>query len=61
MNVAKIYFQVDTTIELIDTRFELLCDELTLEPQIRQYDENISFGYRINRIYRFVSVSGTPE
>ena len=35
----------------------LLCVEFTLKSQIRQNDENISFGYRTDRIFRFVSVS----
>ena len=37
---------------------KLPCDEFTLKSQIRQNDENISFGYRSDRIFRFVSVSG---
>ena len=45
----------NTTIKLVDTRFKLLCDELTLESQIRQ---NISLKYRRDSIFRFVSVSG---
>ena len=57
MSVTKNYFQVNTTIELVDTRFKLLCDEFTVKTQIRQNDENISFGYRSDRIFRLVSVS----
>ena len=53
----KNYFSVNTTIELVDTRFKLLCDEFTLKSQIWQNDENIFFGYRSDRIFRFVSVS----
>ena len=37
-------FLVNTTIELVDTRFKLLCDEFTLKTKIRQNDENISFA-----------------
>ena len=36
----------------------LLCVEFALKSQIRQNDENISFGYRSDRIFRFGSVSG---
>ena len=43
--------------ELVDTRFKLLCDEFTLKTQIKQNDENISFGYRSDEIFRLVSVS----
>ena len=57
MSVTKNYFQVNTTIELVDTRFKLLCDEFTVKTQIRQNDENISFGYCSDRIFRLVSVS----
>ena len=57
MSVSKNYFQVNTTIELVDTRFKLLCDEFTVKTQIRQNDENISFGYRSDGIFRLVSVS----
>ena len=57
MSVTKNYFQVNTTIELVDTRFKLLCDEFSVKTQIRQNDENISFGYRSDRIFRLVSVS----
>ena len=45
------------TIELVDTRFKLLCDDFTLKTQVRQNDENISFGYRRDRIFRLVSLS----
>ena len=44
-------------MELVDRRCKLLCDEFTLKSQIRQNNENISFGYRSDRIFRFVSVS----
>ena len=44
-------------MELVDTRFKLLCDEFTLKSQIGQNDENISFGYRNDMIFRFASVS----
>ena len=57
MSVTKNYFLVNTTIELVDTRFKLLCDEFTLKTQIRQNDENISLGYRTDGILRLVSVS----
>ena len=58
MSVTKNHFWVNTTVELVDTRFKLLCNEITLESQIRQNDENIYFGYRRDRIVWFVSVSG---
>ena len=44
MSVTK--NKVNTTIELVDTRFKLLCDEFTLKSLIRHNDENISFGNR---------------
>ena len=52
-----IFTQVNTTIELVDTRFKLLCGEFTLKTKIRQNDENISFGYRSDGTFRLVSVS----
>ena len=57
MSVTKNYFKVNTTIELVDTRFKLLCDKFTLKTKIRQNDENIFFGYRSDGIFRLVSVS----
>ena len=57
MSVTENCFQVNTTLELVDTRFKLLCDEFTLKTHIRQNDENISFGYRSDKIFRLVSVS----
>jgi len=41
-------------IELVDTRFKLLCDEFTLESKITQNNENIAFGYSSDRIFWFV-------
>ena len=43
--------------ELVDTRFKLLCDEFTLKTKIRQNNENISFEYRSDGIFKLVSVS----
>ena len=43
-------------MELVNTRFKLLCDEFTLKTQIRQNFINISFGYRSDGIFRLVSV-----
>ena len=57
--LRKIIFRlIQPCIELVDTRFKLPCDEFTLKTQIRQNDENFSFGYRSDRIFRLVSVSG---
>ena len=55
--LRKNYFQVNITIELVDTRFKLLCYEFTLKTKIRQNDENISFGYRSDVIFGLVSFS----
>ena len=35
VSVTKNYFLVNTTVELVDTRFKLLCDDFTLKTQKR--------------------------
>ena len=51
-----IFWLISITIELVGTRFKLLCGEFSQKTKIRQNDENISFWYRSDGIFRLVSV-----